>query len=62
MDHNEPSFDVREFLSLGDEFPALGGGLGWGTELLSLDSISSHNAKNFARLVCDVLGSPGRCR
>jgi hypothetical protein len=55
IDHNGPSLDVREFLSLG-------GGLDWDPELLSLDSVFSHDAKIFARLLCDLLGSPGRCR
>jgi hypothetical protein len=62
IDHNKPSLDVREFLSLSDEFPPLGGGFGWNPELLSLDSVFSHDAKIFARLLCDLLGSSGRCR
>jgi hypothetical protein len=61
IDHNEPSLDVWEFLSLSDKFPALDSGLGR-AELLSLDNIFSHNAKIFARLLCDLLASPGRCR
>jgi hypothetical protein len=35
IDHNEPSFDVREFQSLGDGFPPWGGGLGLDPESLS---------------------------
>jgi hypothetical protein len=62
IDHNEPSLYVREFVSLGDESPPLGCGLCWGPELLSLDSVFSHDAKIFARLLRDLLGSPGRCR
>jgi hypothetical protein len=62
IDHNGPSLDVREFLSLGNELPPLGGGLDWDPKLLSLDSVFSHDAKIFARLLCDLLGSPGRCR
>jgi hypothetical protein len=62
MCHNEPSLDVTELLSLGDEFLPSGGGLGWDPELLSLDSVFSHDAKIFARLVCDLSGSAGRCR
>ena len=55
IDHNEPSLDVREFLSFG-------GGLGLDGKLLSLDGVLSHNAKVLARLFCDLLGSFGRCR
>lgn len=60
--HNEPSLDVTELLFLGDEFPPSGGGFSWDPELLSLDSVFSHDAKAFVRLVCDLLGSAGRCR
>jgi hypothetical protein len=60
IDYNEPSLYVREFLSLGNESPPLGCGLYWGPELLSLDSVFSHNTKIFARLLWDLLGSPGR--
>jgi hypothetical protein len=48
IDHNEPSWYVPEFLFLG-------GRLGWDLEF-------SHDAKNFASLSCDLLGSPERCR
>jgi hypothetical protein len=61
IDHSELNLYVREFRSLGNEFPPFGGGLGWDPELLSLDSVS-HDAKIFASLLCDLLGSPGRCR
>jgi hypothetical protein len=62
IDHNEPSLDGREFLSLGDEFPPWGGGLDSDPESLSLGGVFSHDAKILARLLCDLLGSPGRCR
>jgi hypothetical protein len=55
IDHNELSWYAREFFFLG-------GGLGWDPELLSLDGVFSHDAKIFASLFCDILGSPGRCR
>jgi hypothetical protein len=62
IDHNELSLDVRDFLSLGDEFPLRGGGLSLDPESLSLDGVFSNDAKSLARLLCDLLGSPGRCR
>jgi hypothetical protein len=54
IDHNGPSLDIREFLSLG-------GGLGLDGKSLSPDSVFSYNAKILARLFCDLLGSLGRC-
>jgi hypothetical protein len=62
IDYNGPSLYIREFLSLGNELPPLGGGLDWDPELLSLDSVFSYDAKIFTRLLCDLLGSLGRCR
>ena len=62
IDHNRPSLDVREFLSLGNELPPLGGGLDWDPELLSLDSVFSYDIKIFARLLCELLDSPRRFR
>lgn len=61
IDHNELRWAVWEFRSLGGELRPLGGGLGWDPELLSLDSVFSHNAIIFARLSRDLLGSPERC-
>jgi hypothetical protein len=56
IDHNDPSLDVREFLSLG-------GGSGLDGKSLSPDGIFSHDDKILARLFCDLLGSFGRsCR
>ena len=53
IDHNEPSLDVREFLSLGDELgsdPELGG-------------LFSHEATILARLLwCNLSDSLGRRR
>jgi hypothetical protein len=54
INYNELNLYVREFRSFG-------GGLGWDPELLSLDSVS-YNAKIFASLLYDLLGSPRRCR
>jgi hypothetical protein len=54
IDHNDPSLDVREFLSLG-------GGSGLDGKSLSPDGIFSHDDKILARLFCDLLGSFGRC-
>jgi hypothetical protein len=54
VDHNDPSLDIREFLSLG-------GGSGLDSKSLSADSVFSHNTKILARLFCDLLGSFGRC-
>jgi hypothetical protein len=54
IDHNDPSLDVREFLSLG-------GGSGSDGKSLSLDDAFSHKAKSLARLFCDLLGNLGRC-
>jgi len=59
MSYNKPSLDIPGFLSLGNEFPPLGGELGWDPKLLSLDNIFSHNTKTFARLVCDLLVALG---
>ncbi len=53
IDHNEASWYAWERLFLGD-------GLGW--DPVSLDGVFSHDAKIFASLSCDILGSPGRCR
>jgi hypothetical protein len=61
IDHNGPSLDIREFQSLGGEFPSLGGGSGLDGKSLSPDGVFSHNAKILARLFCDLLGSLGRC-
>ena len=56
IDHNNPSLDVREFLSLGGEFPPLGGGeSGLDDKSLSPDGVFSHNAKILARSFCDLL-------
>jgi hypothetical protein len=56
IDHNEPSLDVREFLSLGDE-------LGSDPESLSLGSLFSHEATILARLLwCNLSDSLGRRR
>ena len=60
IDHNEPSLDVREFLSLGDEFSPRGGGLGSDPESSSSDGVS-HEAIISARLLC-LSDSLGRCR
>ena len=62
IDHNDPSLAVREFLSLGGEFPSLGGGSGLdGKSLSPGGGVFFHNAKILARLFCDLLGSFGRC-
>jgi hypothetical protein len=52
IDYNEPSLDVREFLSLGDEFSPRGGGLGSDPESLLLDGVSSYEAIISVRLLC----------
>jgi hypothetical protein len=56
IDHNEPSLDVREFLSLGNEFPTWGGGSD--PESSSLDAVATISA----RLLCDLWDSLGRPR
>jgi len=61
IDYNDPSLDVREFLSLGGEFPSFGGRSGLDGKSLSPDSIFSHNNKILVRLFYDLLGSFGRC-
>jgi hypothetical protein len=60
IDHNEPSLDVREFLSLGNEFPTWGGGSD--PKSSSLDAILSHEATISARLLYDLWDSLGRPR
>lgn len=42
IDHNEPSLEVREFLSLGNGFPPWGGGSD--PESSSLDAVFFHEA------------------
>jgi hypothetical protein len=61
IDHKEPSLDVREFLSLGDEFSPRGGGIGSDPESSSSDGVSSREATISARLLC-LSDSLGRCR
>jgi hypothetical protein len=57
INYNNPSLDIREFLSLGSEFPSLDNRLGLDSKLLSLDSIFSYNNKILVRLFCDLLGN-----
>jgi hypothetical protein len=57
IDHNEPSLDVREFLSLGNEFPTWGGGSDLESSLL--DAVLSYKATILARLLCDLWDSLG---
>lgn len=61
IDHKEPSLDVREFLSLDDEFSPRGGGLGSDPESLSSDGVSSREATISVPLLC-ISDSLGRCR
>ncbi len=53
INYNNPSLDIREFLSLG-------GRSGLDGKSLSPDSIFSYNNKILAKLFCDLLGSFGR--
>jgi hypothetical protein len=62
IDHNEPSLDVREFLSLGDELSPWSGGLGSDPESSSLGGVFSHEATILARLLCNLSDSLGRRR
>jgi len=61
IEYNDPSLDVREFLSLGGEFLSLGGRSDSDSKSLSLDGVFSYKAKILARLFCDLLGNLGRC-
>ena len=52
INYNEPSLDIQEFLSLGNEF------LTWGNnsdpESSLLDTILSHEAIISVKLLCDL--------
>jgi hypothetical protein len=50
INYNNPSLNVREFLSLGGESGSNG-------KLLSLGSVFSYKAKSLVRLFCDLLGN-----
>ena len=60
INYKEPSLDIREFLSLDNEFSPRGGGLGSDPEFLLSDSVFSREAIISVPLLC-LSNSLGRC-